>query len=161
MSRTPKKEKCDWRLRIWREMLRVPPARVIFDGEHQSYRVEDGSFRYIYSDDIEDDEINVIVKEWAEQMSGEDRQRFVQTFSLKKLIEAFEDQRREIRLITGLTGDSGERVLTGVRFGQRTRAMIVEFTFQIIHADGSMAQQRGAENQLWRWEDIRFPESQG
>ncbi len=128
-------EKCDWRMMLWQKLLRTTPARVVIDKERQCYRVEDGSFRNIYADDIEDTEINTIVKEWAEQIKYEDRKKFVKTFSGEKLIEAFEDQRRGISLVTELEGNSGEMIVIIVRFGRLARGMIIEFTFQTIHVN--------------------------
>ncbi len=134
MGKTPKQEKCGWRLIMWQKILHATPARVVIDVDRQCYRIEDGSFRYVYADDIENNEINTIVKEWAEQMKYEDRRNFIQTFSMKQLIEAFKDQRREISLVTELAGDSNNLVLTRVRFGRVIRAMIIEFTFQTVNA---------------------------
>lgn len=139
MAKTSKREKCEWRLMMWREVLRSIPVRIVIDVERQCYRVEDSSFRYVYADDIENDEINTIVEEWAEQMKYEDRQNFIQTFSMKQLIEAFKDQRREISLVTELADISNNFVLIRVRFGRAFQAMIIEFTFQAMNVcDGTI-----------------------
>lgn len=130
MNEVSEKEK--WRLMMWENMLHATPARVIIDLERQSYRVEDNSFRYIYADDIEETEINTIVEEWAELMRAEDREKFAKTFSPKALNEAFENQHREISMRTKM---NDKTIVTNVRFGCSTRAMIMEFTFRTIQAD--------------------------
>lgn len=125
----------NWRMPLWHAMLHATPARVVIDQAHHTYRVEDGSFRSIYADDIRDQEINTLIREWAELMRAEDRPRFVQTFSLARLREAFENHRQSLCLVTGLTDSPRDLVLTSVRFGQRIPSMIAEFTFQTTHLE--------------------------
>ena len=49
-----------WRQPMWTELMRRLPASITINMKTKSYAVKDNSLQYIYSDDIDEDDINEI-----------------------------------------------------------------------------------------------------
>ena len=118
-----------WRQPMWTEMMKRLPASITINMKTKSYAVRDNSLKYIYSDDIEESQVDELVGELANELPDANRKEFRETFSMKKLKEAWNDGRKGYALVS----QEGTQMLrTDVVFGQGVHEMIVEFRFDIF-----------------------------
>ena len=106
-------------------------SRIVIDFGHSCYRVEDERFRIIYAEDLPPGGSDSIIFALADRIPGEDRGRFLNAFSEKKLRNACINNRREIKLICNRHENVGKRSIVRAKIGGSPRDLCVELCYQL------------------------------
>lgn len=74
-----------WRAGLWRLLLERLPVRVTVDFRAGAYRVRDSSNLCLYADDLNREDYEEIIAEWADALFPGDRAAFRLAFCLKRI----------------------------------------------------------------------------
>lgn len=114
---------------LWPILPQGNISRIVIDFGHSCYRVEDERFRIIYAEDLPSGGSDSIIFALADRIPGEDRGRFLNAFSEKKLRNACINNRHEIKLICKKHGNMEKRLIIRAKIGGSPRDFCVELYF--------------------------------
>ena len=118
-----------WRQPMWAEMMRRLPASITINMKTKSYAVKDNSLQYIYSDDIDANEVDGLIGELAEELPYTSRREFCNALSMEKMKRVWNEGREGYTLLSQM---DRQTLRTDVVFGQGVHEMIMELRFSIF-----------------------------
>lgn len=122
-----------WRQPMWMGMMNHLPASIAINMKTKSYAVKDNSLQFIFSDDIDETDVDELVKEISAFLAPASRSEFCKALSMRTLKRAWKEERKGYTLLSQLgSGKDTPMLRTDVIFGQGTREMIIEFRFDLF-----------------------------
>lgn len=121
-----------WRQPMWTGMMSRLPATITINMKTQSYAVRDNSLQFIYTDDIDEAGVDDMMQELAEQLNFASRREFREAFSMKRLKQAWNEDRKGYTLFSQMGGAGAITLRTDAIFGQGVRDMVMEFRFDLF-----------------------------
>ena len=118
-----------WRQPMWTELMRRLPASITISMKTKSYAVRDNSLQYIYSDDIDEHEVDSLIGELAEELPYSSRCEFCDALSMEKMKRAWKEGREGYTLLSQMDRHT---LRTDVVFGQSVHEMIMELRLSIF-----------------------------
>lgn len=117
-----------WRMPMWHDMMAALPARVHLNLNAGSYYVMDNTLRIIYADDIQPQNANQLIREWALLLKEPYRSEFKYRFSMEQLVRADSDECTVLRYEA--VSIESNMISIAVEFGQGSDRKIMEFSFR-------------------------------
>ena len=122
-----------WRQPMWTSMMNRLPASITINVSTQSYAVKDNSLQYIYSDDIDEDGVDMLIDELARELILPEREAFREAFSMKTLKRAWKDGRKGYAHFSQMGSGEKSMLRTDVLFGQGGNDMVFELRFDVLN----------------------------
>lgn len=121
-----------WRQPMWTAMMNRLPASITINMGTKSYAVKDNSLQYIYSDDIDEAGVDILIDELTRELILPERKAFREAFSMKTLKRAWIDGKKGY--VHYSQRGSGEKSMlrTDVLFGQGINDMVFELRFDVF-----------------------------
>ena len=121
-----------WRQPMWTAMMSRLPASITININTQSYAVKDNSLHYIYSDDIDEAGVDMLIDELARELIPPEREVFREAFSMKTLKRAWKDGRKGYAHFSRMGSGEKSMLRTDVLFGQGINDMVFELRFDVF-----------------------------
>ena len=122
-----------WRQPMWTSMMNRLPASITINVSTQSYAVKDNSLQYIYSDDIDEDGVDMLIDELARELIPPEREAFREAFSMKTLTRAWMDGRKGYAHFSQMGSGEKSMLRTDILFGQGVNDMVFELRFDVLN----------------------------
>jgi hypothetical protein len=123
---------CSWRQPMWANLMRDLPASITINLKTRSYVVRDNTLQIIYADDLYESDIDILIEEIAEELHPRSRIDFINSFSTRTIIKAWNDDKKGYMLLSRMKSSEKKVIRTELVFEQSVRELIFELRFDIF-----------------------------
>lgn len=117
-----------WRMPMWHDMMAALPARVLLNLKKGTYCVRDNTLRIIYADDIQPQDADQLIREWAMCLNEPYKGEFENRFSMRWLVKVGSNE--GMALYYEAESHEAGMISIAVEFGQGSDGKIMEFSFR-------------------------------